>query len=158
MLRILFIRSRKAFLPEIDAYMKYFGKKNEFEAFDSFDLKNNYEIDGVAIIWEFKGFRGMNNTDKVLLHEYASLSTGHFPRLKNRLKVIFNPKPHPRVFLNETVRHEFDLKDDVDYCYRDMGIDESFLHLRTIGKEYDFVYVGSVSKNREIDVFYERIY
>jgi len=152
MLRILFIRSRKAFLPEINAYMKYFSKRNEFEAFDSFDLQNDYEIDDFDIIWEFKGFGGMNNTDKVLVHEYASLSTGYFPRLKNRLKLIFNPKPHLRVFLNETVRHEFGFKDDVDYCYRDMGIDESFLHLRTTGKEYDFVYVGSVSKSREIDI------
>jgi len=153
MIKILFIRSDKAFLPEIDAYIKYFNNTNEFEAYDSSKLGKDYIIDDFDIVWEFKGFGGVKSTDKILIHEYASLSTGSFPFLKNFLKRYLNTKPDLRVFLNENVKNGFGFKDNIDFCYRDMGIDESFLQVKDTKKEYDFVYVGSICKGRGMDVF-----
>lgn len=151
MIKIIFIRSEKAFLPEIDAYISYFNKTGEFEAYDSFKLGNDFNINDFDVIWEFKGLGGLNVKDKILIHEYASLSTGYFPLLKNSLKAKINYKPNLRVFLNENVKAGFGFNDSIDYCYRDMGIDESFVNIRNNKKEFDFVYVGAINKERGID-------
>ena len=153
MIKILFLRSKKAFLPEVDAYIKYFNKSTEFRAFDSSKMDEDYNINDYDIIWEFKGFGGVKAKDKMVVHEYASLSTGSFPKLKNILKSKVNPKPGLRIFLNENVKEGFNFKDDIDYCYRDMGIDESFINIKNEKKEYDFVYVGSICSERGMDVF-----
>ena len=153
MIKILFIRSEKAFLPEIDAYIKFFNKTNEFNAYDSSKIDNKYDINNYDVIWEFKGTGGVRVKDKILVHEYASLSTGPFPKLKNTIKSTTNPRPNLRIFLNENVKKEFNFKDDIDYCYRDMGIDESFMNISNKNKEYDFLYVGSICKGRGMDLF-----
>lgn len=154
MIKILFIRSEKAFLPEVDAYIKYFNK-NGFDAYDSSNLLGEYNIKDFDVIWEFKGLGGIKVKDQILVHEYASLSTGTFPLIKNKLKTVLNHKPHLRIFLNENVKSGFNFNDNVDYCYRDMGIDEGFLNVKNEKKEFDYVYVGSVSKSRNIDQLLE---
>jgi len=151
--KILFVRTGKAFLPEIDAYVKYFNKLEGFEAYDSQLLDENYSIDDFDVIWEFKGFGGVRDVNKVIVHDYASLSTGSFPKVKNNLKKWLNPKPNLRVFLNQAVRQGFNFNDDIEFCYRDMGIDERFLSVKSEEKEYDFVYVGSICKGRGMDRF-----
>ena len=156
MKKILFQRSKKAFLPEIAAYINYFNRTNEFKSYDSSKLGSDFNINDFDIIWEFKGLGGLKVNNQVLIHEYASLSTGSFPLIKNTLKTKINPTPNLRIFLNENVRKGFKFKDSTDYCYRDMGIDESFLQVRSDKKEYDFVYVGSICKGREIDKLLEQ--
>ena len=151
--KILFVRSAKAFLPEIDAYVSYFNNTGRFRAFDSAQSEASPWSGEYDVVWEFKGFGGIKKGNKrfLLVHEYASLSTGTLPHLKNFLKAKFNPRPDLRVFLNEEVRSGFLFRDNIDFCYRDMGIDPRFLEARSDRKEYDFVYVGAVSKSREID-------
>jgi hypothetical protein len=105
--KILFVRTGKAFLPEIDAYVKYFNKLEGFEAYDSQLLDENYSIDDFDVIWEIKGFGGVKDASKIVVHDYASLSTGSFPRIKNNLKKWLNPKPNLRVFLNQAVKEAF---------------------------------------------------
>lgn len=151
MIKIIFLRSENAFLPEVDAYIDYFNKTKEFTAYDSSKIKD-YKLDEFDVIWEFKGFGGVKkNKNQILIHEYASLSTGRFPILKNFIKSKINPKPDLRVFLNENVKKGFKFNDSVDSCYRDMGIDERFISQDVVEKEFDFVYVGSIGKEREMD-------
>jgi glycosyltransferase involved in cell wall biosynthesis len=151
LIKILFIRSERAYLPEIDAYIEYFNKTDGFRAYDSLKLKGEYQLKDFDVIWEFKGFGGIKVKDQILVHEYASLSVGAFPRVKNLLKSKLNPKPHLRIFLNEDVKAGFFFRDNVRYCFRDMGIHRKFLQARNSTKEYDFVYIGSISKERKID-------
>lgn len=153
MIKILFVRSENAFLPEIDAYIEYFNKTKEFKAYDSSRLKRDYELSDFDVIWEFKGFGGVRVKEQILVHEYASLSTGRFPKLKNLIKSRLNPKPNLRIFLNENVKNGFYFNDGVDYCLRDMGVDKRFLQVKNSKKEYDYVFIGSVSKAREVDKF-----
>ena len=153
MIKILFMRSENAFLPEVDAYIDYFNKTKEFNAYDSSKIKD-YKLEDFNVIWEFKGFGGVKkNKNQILIHEYASLSTGKFPTLKNFIKSKFNPKPDLRIFLNENVKEGFSFNDSVNFCYRDMGIDEQFTSQDEIEKEFDFVYVGSIGKEREMHKF-----
>ena len=151
MKRLLFIRKNKANLPEIDAYIKYFNNKKGYCAVDSSTLNGEFQLNDFDVIWEFKGFGGVKVKDQLLIHEYASLSTGKFLLLKNVMKTKFNYKPDLRIFLNEDVRRGFPFNDNIDFCYRDMGIDPGFLNVQNNKKEYEFVYVGSISKDRHMD-------
>ncbi|PTV95052.1 glycosyl transferase family 1 [Halanaerobium saccharolyticum] len=153
MIKIIFMRSKNAFLPEIDAYIDYFNKFKRFKAYDSSKLKK-VKLETFDVIWEFKGLGGVRtNKNQILVHEYPSLSTGKFPKLKNYIKSKINPKPDIRIFLNKTVREGFNFNDGIEFCYRDMGIDDLFTSQIKNDKEYDFVYMGSISKEREIDKF-----
>lgn len=151
MIKIIFLRSEKAYLPEIDAYIEYFNKTPEYVAYDSSKLDFNFNLEEFDVIWEFKGVGGTKSKNQFVIHEYASLSTGFLPRSKDFVKSIINPKPDLRVFLNETVNKEMGFKDGIEYCYRDMGIDQCFLKARSDKKDYEFVYIGSMEKSRGID-------
>lgn len=153
MKKILFLRSFKALYPEIEAYINYFNKSKNFRAFDSSKLEDDFQLSNYDVLWEIKGFGGVKLPDRVVVHEYASLSISPYPRLKNLIKSQFNPKPNLRIFLNETVRSGFMFNDNVNFCYRDMGIGEEFLKQNSNAKEYNFVYVGAISKAREMDLF-----
>lgn len=151
MLKILFVRSENAFLPEIDAYINYFNKIEGFKAFDSSKIQL-VKLDEFDVIWEFKGLGGIKKSKRqILVHEYASLSTGACPLLKNIIKSKLNPKADIRIFLNEDVKNGFHFNDSVEYTYRDMGINEKFIIEHDTNKEFDYVYVGSICKQRQID-------
>lgn len=155
MIKILFLRNNKVLLPEVDAYLEYFKKTSGYKAYDSSKLSDEYDLKDFDVLWEFKGVGGIRQKAKgqILIHEYASLSIGRFPHIKNIMKRVLNPKPDLRIFLNEKVKEGFGFKDGIAYCYRDMGIDKSFIQTKSNNKEYDFVYVGSMSKAREFDKF-----
>src|SRR5690554_3220938 len=153
MIKILFLRNNKALYPEIDAYMDYFNKTPNFEAYDLTKINNEVDFDEYDVLWEMKGFGGVKSKNKIIVHDYASLSVPPFAKLKNRLKTIINPKPDLRIFLNENVKSGFKFKDDIPYCLRDMGLDQEFIKNEEVKKEYKFVYVGSVGKERNIDKF-----
>lgn len=152
-MKILFKRSDNAILPDIDAYIKYLNQDPMFDCYDSADLAEDYSLDDFDVIWEFKGLGGIQSDNHIVVHEYASLSTGRFAKLKNLIKSIRNPKPDLRIFLNEDVRKGFLFKDDIPETYRDMGLDQQFLNVSKTEKEFDFIYIGSISKEREIDKF-----
>ena len=150
-MKILFKRSEGALLPDIDAYVKYLNQDADFEAYDSRDLADGYNIQEFDAIWEFKGLGGERPDNQLLIHEYASLSTGKFAKVKNLVKTIKNTKPDLRVFLNQDVRDGFYFRDQVPFTFRDMGLDQQFIDVPKAKKEFDFIYVGSISKEREID-------
>lgn len=155
MKKILFNRSERAFLPEVDAYIKYINKRNDFVAYDSSKLLD-YKLNDFDVIWEFKGLGGIDVENQILVHEYASLSTGKFPQVKNFVKSRRNIKPDLRIFLNENVKEGFYFNDNTEFCFRDMGIDKMFFEQSEIKKEYDYVYVGPIVKERELDKFLEK--
>src|SRR5699024_11808214 len=103
-MKILFKRSDNALLPDIDAYIKYLNQDSMFDCYDSADLAGGYSLDDFDVIWEFKGLGGIQSDNHIVVHEYASLSTGRFAKLKNLIKSVRNPKPDLRIFLNEDVR------------------------------------------------------
>lgn len=149
--KILFLRSDKALLPEIEVYIEYFNRTSDFVGCDSSVLGDECDMDDFDIIWEFKGFGGNKSDHHIIVQEYASLSTGVFPKIKNTMKTILNPKPDLRIFLNEEVKKGFKFNDNIKSCYRDMGIRKEFLNVRNKKKEYDFIYIGAISKDRKID-------
>lgn len=155
-IKILFVRSNKANLPEIEAYIRYFSRNELFQVFDSSNLKN-IDYEKYDVIWEFKGFGGYKKRkNQILIHEYASLSTGFLRNIKDLIKAKFNQKPSIRIFLNEIVKERFGFKDKVPSFYRDMGVEEIFFDFRDSIKEYDFVYVGAISRSRSIETMLDK--
>ncbi|MBP0724472.1 glycosyltransferase [Bacillus sp. RG28] len=150
MKKILLERTSKSYLPQIDATIKYFNGKNlGFRLFDSYEIKD-IKLNEFDCLWKFMGIDTSRNIDIPIIHEYPSLSTGIFPKLKNKLKKSITSKPHLRIFLNEYVKEEMGFNDQIEYVYRDVGVDDQFFQYKESVKKYDCVYVGSISKARGI--------
>lgn len=132
-------------MPEIVAYKEYFSKKNFLTSETN---TANEIIEKPDILWKIMGL-DLTNPGIPVIHDYASLSTGLFPHFKNFIKSNFNVKPSLRLFLNEEVRSQFNFSDDIPYIIRDMGIHKSFFRQKKKVKKFDFVYLGSVSKERD---------
>ena len=150
MKKILLERSTKAYLPQIDALMDYFNeKKLGIQLYDSAELSET-ALSEFDCLWKFMGFDIFGKLDIPVIHEYASLSTGVFPQLKNKCKKILNHKPNMRIYLNKFVSEGLGFNDDIEYVYRDMGVDDVFFQYNDSIKKYDCVYIGSISKERGI--------
>lgn len=150
-MKIAIIDSDKAYLPEISAYLEFFncnGVEIERISMKQSHLVQMKEYD---FIWIFPGRDTFKGTSALKIHEYNSLSVGKYSTLKNIVKKWMNPKPTLRIFLNEDIRDEFNFKDNVPSLIRDMGISENFFNLEDCTKEYDFVYMGTMGKARELD-------
>lgn len=150
-INILFLRSEKAYLPEIDAYLAYFNSTKDFRAFEAARTIDRRRCEEYDVLWEFKGFGGKKPKNPLLVHEYASLSTAPLAKIKDWVKRTLNPKPGLRVFLNDFVKSNLRFDDDTPFCFRDMGIGEEFFRVHNTKKEFDFVYAGTISKARKID-------
>jgi glycosyltransferase involved in cell wall biosynthesis len=139
------IHSGKAYLPEIRAYEQYFSDKGSFEVCDCATL-GQYSLKDFDVAWHFMGLHFRRQVI-FTVHEYQSLSCGSFTGTKNLVKRKFNAIPDLRLFQNEQIRSSLNFDDEVKYCYRNMGVDERFF-VQGGKKEYDFVYLGNVSRER----------
>jgi glycosyltransferase involved in cell wall biosynthesis len=148
---IAFIHPHKSFLPEIEAYTHFFS---------GYGIKtmvvhpNEINKINADVEWHFMGTDNTRNKKGVIkIHEYTSASIQPLMYLKNFSKRLINTKPDYRLFLNDYVKDQFDFTDGVPSGLRDMGIADSFLYYenKIVHKEYDFIYAGSVNKEREIE-------
>lgn len=80
-----------------------------------------------------------------IVHEYHSLSTPPFAKLKDRAKRLLNRQPNGRIFLNDRVRDALDFRDSVPSITREMGFDKGFLAPSCSSKDFDIVYCGSIN-------------
>lgn len=147
-MKIALVHTRKAYLPEVDIYKNYFTSLGyNLDIKDLDDDLNCYDV-----LWYFMGKEGKRyNNDQFIIHEYASLSTGRFSKLKDRIKKAILPKPDLRVFLSEELKKEMNFRDSVPFEIRDMGVDKQFFHNLKSDKKYDIVYVGAI-ENRNLNV------
>lgn len=153
--KILCIHPGKAYLPEIEAYKKYFNNY-DIQFIDCIkDLNNDYDENSYDLLWYIMGtdFKKIN---KPKVHDYASISTGKYIYFKDKVKKYFNQKPNLRLFLNETIKNRYTFKDDIPSLIRDMGVDEIFLKKYFIEKKYDFVYLGAITYERKIPQLLEK--
>lgn len=147
---IAFVNNHKAFLPEIDAYSRFFSGYNIL-----CEIVNKNELGLVHrhVEWWMMGLDLTKPKEGMYkIHEYFSASVPPWRRWKNWSKSFFSAQPDFRLFLNEYVRKAYNLHDHIPFGYRDMGVPEQwlpgdpFLH----EKEYDFVYAGDCSPVRQL--------
>ena len=151
---IAFIFPQQAYLPDIIAYEKFYSK-NGFtilKAASPLDLKGvSYDIE-----WHIMGIDRIKPNNNIFkIHEYASLSTPPFGKLKDFIKGKVNVMPNMRIFLNNEIYNTYNFKDGLPSYFRDMGVDDLFLSYNklSVKKEYDFVYLGSMDKKRKLEKF-----
>ena len=152
---IAFIFPQQAYLPDIIAYEKYYTKKGFtiLKAASTEGLQDmSYDIE-----WHIMGIdRARNNNNIFKIHEYASLSTPPFGRLKDFIKGSVNSTPGLRIFLNNNIYNTYHFKDGLPFFFRDMGVDKLFIsYSKTPAqkKEYDYVYLGTMEKRRQLENF-----
>lgn len=134
--------SKLAYTPESYAYQEYLIRKGHIVQLDyNLDPDNdiNLYITGLKPFWEKKKGRAKE------IHEYQSLSTPPYAKLKNFGKKLINNKPNGRIFLNNFVHEGIGFQDNIPYIYRDMGVDDSLFQVPSKNPKYDVVYCGSIS-------------
>jgi glycosyltransferase involved in cell wall biosynthesis len=148
-MRIAFIHARSSFLPEMEAYQRFFKKRNiETISADFADAKN-VKAD---VMWWVMGLSRVRKPGTVTIHEYTSASAPPLAPVKNLLKRTFNSKPDFRLFLNDYVKQTLRFNDQVPFGYRDMGIDVSLFYPQPARhKDFDFIYVGNVHYTRRLN-------
>lgn len=131
-----------AYTPEAYAYEKYLSQHG-------WDVQLDYELDpdndvniyfmGMRPFWQEKQGRALE------IHEYQSLSTPPYAKVKNFLKTLVNRSPKGRIFLNDIVHRGLSFDDNIPYIYRDMGVDEEFFQKPSENPDFDIIYCGSIS-------------
>jgi glycosyltransferase involved in cell wall biosynthesis len=145
---IAFVHNNKAFLPEMEAYSRFFS------AYDiQCEMVNKADVGGVQrqVEWWMMGTDITKRTNGIFkIHEYCSTSVPPFSWWKNRGKHFFNTRPHFRLFLNDYVRHAFGFHDNIPFGYRDMGLPETWLITPPVRPEpeFDFIYTGNLAPVR----------
>lgn len=134
--------SINAYTPEAFAYEKYLNDLGHQVQVD-YNLDPNNDINihfmGTMPFWKKSIGRAKE------IHEYQSLSTPPYAKLKNFSKKLINNKPNGRIFLNNFVHEHLFFEDKVPFIYRDMGVDENLFQKPNENPDYDIVYCGSVS-------------
>jgi len=146
---ITLVRSARAHLPEIEAYREVLASVYDVKVIEESALKTHGNLD---ILWLFMGIHRSRYGARVVVHDYRSLSTGKFPRIKDRIKKVTSAKPDLRVFLTPEIELKYGFRDQIPSACIDMGV-PSFMLQRTESKvvgDFDFCYVGSISRLRGI--------
>ncbi|MCW2481599.1 glycosyltransferase [Candidatus Symbiopectobacterium sp. NZEC135] len=166
MLYINFVFPPYENLPEIEQYLSYFNKlgvvccknKGEINGSSVSDVYFEWHVMGTHFFYEPRFKCKTNIFQKILIHEFASLSTGRSlfeKKVKNFIKKFFSRRADHYIFLNENIRNYFKLKNNASDL-RDMGVADYFLDIPesiTEHFEYEYVYVGSMAKERKLEIF-----
>ena len=150
-MKIAFVHNNRAFLPELAAYQNFFQKQNIQTCIAVYGEEKDSDAD---VLWYLMGFYPRSfHKNKLIIHEYTSASVPPYRKLKDFLKGRLTPRPHFRLYLNEYVREQMNIHDEVPFGYRDMGISDSFFHQPPpVTKEFDFIYTGSLSSQRKLNI------
>jgi Glycosyl transferases group 1 len=150
-MKISFIHNHFAFLPELAAYQAFFQNQNIETGIAKYGEEKK---SGADVYWYMMGFYPASfHKKKLIIHEYSSASVPPYRKIKDYLKSRLSPRPHFRLYLNEYVRQQINIHDEVPFGYRDMGISDAFFQRPDkVAKEYDFIYTGNLSALRKLDI------
>ena len=146
---IAFVHNNRAFLPEIDAYIRFFTNFNVeclIVSPDEIGLTHR------NVEWRFMGTDFTKPKEGIIrIHEYGSSSVPPNYKWKNWFKRFFNSQPDFRIYLNEYVKKSYRFRDRIPYGFRDMGISPEWLKPPgyPIERKYDFIYTGDLSARRK---------
>lgn len=143
---VCFVKTGRAFLPEVYAYSDYLSKHNISNIIceNETDAKDT----NARLYYRFGGLlRHKIKKEVPEIHEYHTLSTGKLPILKNMLKSVLSVSPVYYSFLNKNIENGYFFTNALPRFYRDMGADAALLDIRhnVAEKKYDICYFGSIS-------------
>ena len=158
MKKVALLIPENCYAPEIFALKKYLDCNTKEKISSNLISMDEFlkDQDKYDIAYRMMGFSPLffNSIKIPEIHDYASLSTGKFISIKNALKRNFQKKPIFRTFLNENLFNEFCFNDNIPFGFSDMAVNECFFDSYKFdynNKEFDFCYVGEISKERNLD-------
>lgn len=101
------LNNPKSYLPETNAYNEILKKKYKVIISNDEDYLNS--ISNLIIKYpgffckKFKFFY-KNKSKKIIIHDYSSLSTPPFPKIKNLIKCYFSERPNFRIFNSNFIK------------------------------------------------------
>lgn len=146
---IAFVHNNKPYLPEIEAYSRFFssfGIRCELVNTDEVGLLHR------QVEWRLMGTDFTKPREGIYrIHEYTSSAMPPGKKWKDFMKGFFNAVPDYRLYLNAYVRSCIGIKDSIPFGYRDMGIPQDWLPSKKPDdeKQFDFVYLGDLTAARE---------
>lgn len=150
---LCFVLPGKALLPEVQAYREYFS--SNYQVFVRHDTADVAQFD---IVWFFMGLPFYRaRREQFIVHEFTSLSTPPYARLKDNIKRYLLPKPSLRVFQNEVQASILGFNDGAPQLFRDMGVSANFMQPGGDRKSIDLVYAGSMARSRQLDRALDKI-
>lgn len=160
-MKVLSLVNEKAYYPEIYAYKSYFNKVEgfEFEIINGQNYKDLYAHTADVYLMKvgLDPFYYKPRGDAIIIHDYASCSTGNYSKFKNIAKRLINKNAHINLFLNAKVRQEYFFKENSANLYRDMGVDESFYYNSELKGEHEVIYTGSIDESRNISKMIQQV-
>lgn len=149
-----FIHENKAFLPALEGYANFFSRYNIQCEVVTKKKAASFEK---QVEWFFMGTDRSKKKEGVCkIHEYISPSVPPFRKVKDMYKTFFNSWPDFRIYKNEYVKNSFDFKDNIPFCYQDIGINPASHNIYNEEKEFDFIYIGDLSEKRKPELFIDR--
>lgn len=164
MTKLVFVCDDRVYLPELPAYKDYLHRKYPFVQVEELKTSTIFEhtrYNNCDVYWRFMGLDCnrlvVSPKGSFIVHDYNSLSTRPFPKLKNRIKRLVNIRPNQRVFLNEKVGKEFQFSDGVPEKYRGMGVSEFYLNkCKESKRQYDFICIGGFDRGPVVSNFLDK--
>lgn len=144
---LCFVLPGKALLPEVQAYREYFSAN-----YQVYVRHHTADVAQFDIVWFFMGvpfYRA--RPGQFVVHEFTSLSTPPYARLKDQIKRYLLPTPSLRVFQNAMQFNILNFNDKVPHLFRDMGVSANFMQPATVKKSIDLIYAGSMARSRQLD-------
>ena len=164
MIRVLAVRPPRSYAPEVGALRDFLSARPGFEMDVVEHRPEPADSGSYDVAYEMMGFIPRWTASSLPeLHDYASVSTGRLPRLKNQLKRRLGRKPAVRSFLSPWVEREMGFADGIPSFRRDMGVPDAFLAAgrqrlaRSVDAQYDLLMVGSLTASRGVPEMLELI-
>ena len=148
-MKISIVKNTFSYSPEIYAYADFIRKYDinvEIGLANEVDNKSDAVmlLMGFVTSFHYKRFKNCKH-----IHEYSSLSTEPFPKIKDFLKSKLNVKPYIRIFNSKSIKDNLRFNDNTPYIFRDTGVDKSFFNAKNQKKkDFDIVYSGSMSHRK----------
>lgn len=148
---IAFVHTEQAFLPELDAYQRFFSTLGYTCLVVTPDELGQVHRN---VEWFFMGTDLSKPREGIYkIHEYVSASVPPLRWWKDRVKQFVNAQPDFRLFQNQYVKDCLGFPDSIPWGFRDMGIREDWAQrpVSTAPKVYDFIYAGDCSPIRQLN-------
>lgn len=136
--------SKHAYTPEAHAYKEFLTHRGWQVQLDFDYVPDEPALDIRLCFMGSRPFWSASKTNIPEVHEYHSLSTPPYAKVKNLIKHCINRRPAGRIFLNKIVQKDLFFRDETPAIYRDMGIDRRFFALQGVNPEFDLIYSGTI--------------
>ncbi|MDE1180425.1 glycosyltransferase [Paraburkholderia sp.] len=154
-MKVFILHPGKANYPEISAYSGFLTAHG-FEVFDGDSaVYANFQYKRECVLWCIMGFYPSHAGERLVIHDYRSLSLGKLAFVKDGIKRVLNARSNVRIFQNERMREAMGFRDSIPSLLLPMGVPDWIFNIRDDDTKATpsgkFCYIGEMSRERGFD-------